>query len=107
MHVVLGIGRGDQEDQVDRFSVQRVKVHAVLYHHGRQSRTVDKGAFSVGDRDSLTDTGGAFFFSAVNLLAVSLPVVDLSAFDHQVHHLVQGFLFGGGGSREGDASLIQ
>ncbi len=98
MYIVFGIGCGDQEDQVDRLSVQRIKIHAVFDHHGGQAGAVHKGALAVGDGDAFADAGGAFLFPPVDLLTVCLPVIDFAALDHQVHHLIQGFLLGAGGS---------
>lgn len=45
------------------------------------------------NRNSLSDSCGALFFSCVNLCAVRIFVCDLSAFDHQRYGCVKRFLF--------------
>lgn len=93
MDVVLRVRCCDQKDQVDGLAVQRVKIHTILYDHGCQSGLAHRIAFTVGNRNSLTDSGGAFFLSRINLFAIAFLIIDLSAFYHQGYHLIQRLAF--------------
>ena len=63
MNVVLGIRCCDQEQQIDRFIIQRVKIYAIFDDHSCQSRFADCITFAMWDCNSFSDTCGTFFFS--------------------------------------------
>ncbi len=90
MDVVFRVRRGDQKDQMDRLSVQRVKVHSIWNDHGCKSRFYDCVALAVRDGDPFPDSRCSFFLSPVDFLSVSFLVPDLPAFYHKRYHLVEG-----------------
>ena len=63
MDVILSIRSCDQEKQVDRLIIQRVKIYAIFDDHSCQSRFADRITFSMWDCYSFADTRCAFFFS--------------------------------------------
>ena len=108
MHIVLGDRGCDQENQIDRFTVQSVVVDTVLYDHGRKTGLDDRVAFAVGDGDTFADAGGGLFFSVVDFSAVSVQIADLFALGHQLNHLIQCFaLFLGGAVQINTPSVEQ
>ena len=107
MHVVLCIRRRDQEHQCDRPAVQGVKLHPVLYDHGCQTRFCHRVTFSVGDRNSFSDSCSTLFFTCIHLSPVCLSVIDLSAPDHQVDDLVKRLALCLRSSRKRNAPRIQ
>ena len=107
MHVIFGVRRCDQEDQMYRLSVKRIVIHTVFYNHSCQSRFVYKCTLSVRDRNTFADTCRSLLFTAVYFLAVSFQIIDLSALCHQFDHLVESFVLGFWSTVDPDASLIQ
>ena len=93
MDIVLCIWRSNKKDQMNRLPVKRVKVHAFLNDHSRQSRLQHSIAFSMGNRNSFSDSCCPLLFSAIDLLPVCLLIPDLSTLHHQRHCLVKSFLF--------------
>ena len=107
MYVIFCIRRRDQKDQRHRFTVQRVKVHAVFYYHRRQAGACHRITFAVGNRYAFPDSGGTLFLSRIHLSAVRFLVIDPAASHHQLNDLIQRLFLVRRRSGKRNASLIQ
>ena len=79
MHVIFCVRRRDQENQCHRFTIQRIKVHAVFYYHRRQAGACHRITFAVGNRYAFPDSGGTLFLSRIHLSAVRFLVLRNAA----------------------------
>ena len=107
MHIIRCIRSSDQENQCCRFSVQRFKINAFWYNQCSQTRFFYEFAFPMRNCQSFANACCSFFFSAVNLFAVSLRIFDFTTVDHQLNNCVQSFFLGRRFCIKGNTAAIQ
>ncbi len=90
MDVVLRVRCGDEEEDLRRLTIQRIKFHAAFHPHESQARPGNGGRLGMGDRYAFTHTGTAFLFTMIDTLTVRFDICDVPLFRHQVDEHIQG-----------------
>ena len=90
MHIVLGVGRGDQEEQRGGLAVERLIVDAGGHGHGGQARLAHAVGLAVRDGDAVLDARRHLRLAGEDGRLVGLLVVDVALAHHQLDELVNG-----------------
>ena len=107
MHIIFGIRRRNQKNQIRRLFIRRIVIHAVRKCHCSKSRGRNRVCLRVRNRNSLADSRRALLFPCFYRLFILYRVINVSLIDHQLDHLVYGVLLILRSSSELDAFFFQ